>query len=71
MNAFTLLPVAVPLMALGIYAALRFARWLDRPTLLRQAIIWHNAVVDHERTQGRYIYDGSITDIRVDHGYVT
>ena len=71
MNAFTLLPVAVPLMALGIYAALRFARWLDASTRLRQAVTWHNAVVDYEVTQGIYTYDGSITDICVDNGYVT
>ena len=63
MNAFTLLPVAVPLMAAGIYGMLMFARWLDRPTLLRRAIAWHNAVVDHEVAQGIYVHDGSITDI--------
>lgn len=71
MNAFTILPLAMPVMALGIYAMLRFARWFDRPTQLRQAITWHSAVVDHERTQGIYTHDSSITDIKVDNIYVT
>lgn len=71
MNAFTLLPYAVPVMALGIYAALRFARWFDASTQLRRAVLWHNAVVDLEMDQGYWTQDDRITDIDVDHGYVT
>jgi hypothetical protein len=75
MNAFTLLPYALPFIALGTYIALRLARWLDEgreaTALRRQAIVWHNAVVDYERSQGIYTYDGSITDITIREGYIT
>jgi hypothetical protein len=75
MNAFTMLPYALPFIALGTYAMLRFARWLDTPhraaRMRRQAILWHNAVTDHEIAQGTYSTEWEeLTDIDVNHGYV-
>ena len=75
MNAFTLLPPAMPFLAIGTYAAVRFARWLDHGSKAaaerRKAHAWHKAVVAHERAQGIYTYDGAISDITIKHGYVT
>lgn len=68
MNAFSMLPYAIIELGLGIWLMLRLTRWLDTPSRAahqrRQAHRWHNAVVDAERAQGIYVYDGSITDIK-------
>lgn len=77
MTAFTTLPYALPFLALGAYAAVWFARRLDRHQgmhtkalgMRRQAALWHDAVTGREREQGLHRFDIPITDINVSRGF--